>query len=52
MGALVAVKLSLQTTAMASRSQRRDEGKVKVPSRQPPAPHHLLRPLLMIVPSG
>jgi hypothetical protein len=51
-GALVLVKVSLATAAIASCSQRSLRGNVNVPSRQPPAPHHLLRPPLMIVPSG
>ncbi len=51
-GALVEVNVSLATTETASSSQYRLLGKVKVPSRQPPAPHHLLRPALIIVPSG
>ena len=51
-GALVDVKVSLATAAMASASQVSVSGKTKNPSRHPPAPHHLLRPLLMIVPSG
>ena len=44
--------VSLATLAMASSSQCNSWGKVKVPSRQPPAPHHLDSPELMIVPSG
>ena len=51
-GALVAVKVSLATMDMASPSQLNWGGKEKVPKRHPPAPHHLLRPLLMMVPSG
>ena len=52
MGALVDVYVSLAAAAMASSSQYMDGGNRKVPSRQPPAPHHLLRPELMMVPSG
>lgn len=37
---------------VASSSHRSGRGKVKVPRRQPPAPHHLLSPPLMMVPSG
>ena len=52
MGAEVAVQVSLATMAMASINQFSEGGNEKVPNRQPPAPHHLLKPLLMIVPSG
>ena len=52
MGAQVEVKVSLATAAMPSSSQDRERGNVNVPSRQPPAPHHLLSPALMMVPSG
>ena len=51
-GALVDVKVSLATAAMADCSQSRPGGKTNRPRRQPPAPHHLLRPPLKIVPSG
>ena len=44
------MKVSLATAPIAPRSQDNDRGKVKVPRRHPPAPHHLLRPLLTIVP--
>ena len=52
MGALTDVYVSLATAAMASISQSRLLGKVNVPSLQPPAPHHLERPELIMVPSG
>jgi hypothetical protein len=51
-GALVAVYVSLATAAIAFRSHLKEGGKVNVPSLQPPAPHHLLKPPLIIVPSG
>ena len=51
-GAEVEVYVSLATTAMASFSAASEGGKANRPRRQPPAPHHLLKPPLMIVPSG
>ena len=51
-GAQTDVYVSLATTLIASRSQSSDSGNVNVPSRQPPAPHHLESPELMMVPSG
>ena len=52
MGALVVVYVSLATVAMASRSQSSADGNVKVPIRQPPAPHYFGKLALTMVPSG
>ena len=51
-GALAEVCISAETFAISSRISRSSGGKMKAPSRQPPAPHHFESPSLTIVPSG
>ena len=52
MGALTDVKVSLAMAAMAPQSHSSSAGNENSPSLQPPAPHHLLRPVETTVPSG
>ena len=51
-GALTAEKVSLAKTFIVSLINLSESGTMKYPNLQPPAPHHLLKPVLMIVFSG
>jgi hypothetical protein len=51
-GALTEVNVSLAMAAIAPHSHSSSSGNENTPSRHPPAPHHLLRPVETTVPSG
>jgi hypothetical protein len=50
--ALTAEKVSLAKTLIMFFMSFKLSGTIKYPNLQPPAPHHLLRPVLIIVFSG
>ena len=52
MGALTDVNVSLANDLTLSRIIFNSFGNINVPSLHPPAPHHLLNPEEIIVPSG
>ena len=52
MGELTDEKVSLARTLIESLKLLKEFGIKKYPNLHPPAPHHLLRPVLMIVFSG
>ena len=51
-GALTDEKVSLAKFLIEFFNSVKASGIIKYPNLQPPAPHHLLRPLLIIVFSG